>query len=136
MKLVKDLFDMVKVSYAREFDTVVASGTGWGAIRDKRVTCLIAVAWVLESRGVSLQYHYNDYLPCFSIKNVYYDLTKPYGTSEVKNLKHGGNIDYRASELFIVYDNYLSRNYEAVDFINAFSISNQGAIFPYDPDEV
>lgn len=101
----------------------------------KHVVCLIAVAWVLEVRGFDVIYYHNDYLPCFSVNGLYYDITVPTGTAYMNKLHMSIINKHRDSGLAIVYNTYLAHDFEGTDFINAFSIIYGGALFPYDPQE-
>lgn len=129
--VVKKLFDEVTRFYELEMPSSAIHCFN----RNKYVICLIAVAWVLEKRGKRVKWLHNDYLPCFSIDDVYYDMSVPEGTVDTFKLRNGGSVMYRDSELFIVYDTYVKATHENIDFINAFSILSGGAIFPYGPDE-
>lgn len=134
-KRVKTYFEEVSSFYDKELMGLPLPNGNERSFKDRFVLCLIAVAWVLEKDGYKVMWYHNDHLPFFAVDQVYYDITIPEGTTDSGNLHHGGANGYRESDLFIIYKTYLSKDYEGTDFINAFSIKNQGAIFPYSPDE-
>lgn len=132
---VKSLFDDVKRFYESELSSALLPNGNRRSSRDESIICLIAVAWVLERRKYPVKWFHNDYYPCISIDQVYYDTSVPEGTTETKELYHGSIGQYRESDLYIVYDTYVGHDFDGTDFINAFSISHGGAIFPYSPKE-
>lgn len=118
------LFNSVKLLYATELGALPKANGNRRTVKDEYITCLVAVAWVLERRGYLIKWSHNDNYPRCTINGAYYD-----------NSMYGSPYGYRSSELFIIYDTYLRNDHESTDFISAFSISNGGAIFPYGPEE-